>query len=162
MADPPIIYTGAHVKVDIQDMSDPMDTLLFKSVQPPDWRIDAPRDVFHGDQNQPYPVIASVQHPQYGQMTLVQGWDKNHVMATWRALMESQKPLSEKWKSVTVTWYDSDGTTAFNGWHTDHAILVDYKHAGSDASSNAQLTVNITLEAVEAWQQTDGNAQIQA
>ncbi|MGA2009334.1 MAG: phage tail protein [Solirubrobacteraceae bacterium] len=159
---PPNVYTVSHVAVQIAGVSDSLDTLLFSSVTPPSWSIDAPKHIFHGDSNMPYPIIGSVQKPTYGTMTLTQGWDQNHVMATWKALMESAQALSAKWKQVTVTWYDSDGQTPIAGWTTEQAILVAYSHAASDASSNGILTVSATLDSVTPWQQTDGKSQITA
>src|ERR1035441_7217301 len=97
---PPPVYTVSHVLVSIDGIADPgnMNTLLFTSCTPPDWSVEAPKHIFHGNAGAPESIIAAVQQPQYGTMTLTQGWDDAHVLAKWKYAIEQPGDISTKKK----------------------------------------------------------------
>jgi hypothetical protein len=155
----PPVYTVANIKVTIAGITDSaggMNNLLFSSCSPPDWSVDAPKHIFHGDQG-PESIISSVQKPSYGTMTLSQGWDQGFCLAKWKALIEdpSQK-IDQKKKDVKVDFLDSDGQTILFSWHATAGILTGYTHAASDASSHAVLTVTATIDA-DTWEHLDSS-----
>jgi phage tail-like protein len=150
---PPDVYTISYVTVSIQDVAQDsnMSTLLFQSAKPPDWSVEAPKHVFHGDKGAPESIIAAVQKPQYGSMTLTQGWDKDGVLAKWMGtISDPGKAITDKKKQIDVNFMTSDGNALFT-WHADHALLTGYSHSASDASSNAVLSVTATIDA-DDWQ----------
>jgi len=158
---PPPVYTVGFVTVAIDGLAtaDQMNTLLFSSASPPAWSIDAPKHIFHGNGGVPEPIIGTIQKPQYGTMTLTQGWDSGFILAKWKALIEDPNtPIDQKKKHVTVTWMQSDGKTQLFGWDAPAALLVGYTHSASDASSNGVLTVTATIDA-DSWQQLDNSGQ---
>ena len=85
----PPVQTVTHISVDIQSgggaiaSESDMAQLLFSSCSPPHWSIEAPKHIFHGDQGKPETIISAVQNPNYGTMTLTQGWDPGMVLVKW-------------------------------------------------------------------------------
>jgi T4-like virus tail tube protein gp19 len=158
---PPPVYTVSHVLVSIADIADAgnMSTLLFSSCSPPDWSVEAPKHIFHSNQGGTESLIAAVQQPQYGTMTLTQGWDDTHVLAKWKYLIEQPGDITTKKKAVDVTFCKSDGSTLFK-WHTDAGLLTGYSHSASDASSNGVLTVTATIDA-DTWVLSDDSGPLQ-
>lgn len=153
---PPPVQTVTHISVTIDGSAvsnvDPsaMNNLLFSSCTPPSWSIDAPKHVFHGNNGTPETIISSVQNPQYGTMTLVGGWDPNHVLATWmNVVSDPSKQMTDKKATVTVLFMDNTGTGLFQ-WVGTGALLTGFTHSPSDASSNAVLTVTATIDA-DSW-----------
>jgi hypothetical protein len=161
MADTPTVYTITNVVVTIQGITDSaggMGKLLFNSCKAPEWSIDAPKHLFHGDQG-PESIISTIQKPTYGTMTLSQGWDENYCLAKWKALIEKpDATIDEKKKDVKVDFMKSDGQTILFSWHAEKGLLTHYSHAGSDPASNAVLTVSATIDA-DTWEQLDGSGQ---
>ncbi|MGO9973787.1 MAG: phage tail protein [Solirubrobacteraceae bacterium] len=154
---PPAIQTVTHVSVRIQGTSisgvDPssMNNLLFSSCTPPNWSIDAPKHIFHGNQGAPEPIIAGVQNPTYGTMTLSQGWDPGHVLASWmNKISDPSVAITDKKATVTVVFMDSTGNALFQ-WVGTGALLTSFTHSASDASSNGVLTITATIDA-DTWQ----------
>ena len=153
---PPPVQTVTHISVDIQPgsgaLADPtqMATLLFSSCSPPDWSIDAPKHIFHGDKGKPETIISSVQNPAYGTMTLTQGWDPNNILAKWmNQISDPTVAMDQKKAAVTVVFMDSTGTGLFQ-WVGTGAILTGFSHSPSDASSNGVLTITATIDA-DTW-----------
>src|SRR5579884_2348575 len=111
----PAVQTITHisVKIDCQSVNgvtgaDAMSNLLFSSCTPPNWSIEAPKHIFHGNDGTPETIISSVQKPTYGTMTLKQGWDPNHVLASWmNAISDPSKSIDDKKAQVTVVFMDS-------------------------------------------------------
>jgi tail tube protein gp19 len=156
-ASPPPIQTVTHISVAFDGSAvsgvtaDAMATLLFSSCSPPDFSIDAPKHTFHGDKGAPEQIIAGVQNPTYGTMTLTQGWDPNHVLASWmNVIADPSKAITDKKVNVTVIFMDSTGTALFQ-WVGTGALLTGFSHSASDASSNGVLTINATIDA-DTWQ----------
>jgi T4-like virus tail tube protein gp19 len=154
---PPEVYTVSHVAVTIDGVTDvEMNKLLFNSAKPPDWQIEAPKHTFHGDKGAIQSIISAVQNPSYTTMTLTQGWDENAVLAKWRATVtDPSKAITDKKKHVKVDFLKSDGSILFS-WDAQQALLTGYSHSGSDAGSNAVLTVTATIDADE-WQHLDSS-----
>jgi phage tail-like protein len=152
---PPEVYTVSHVAVTIDGVTDgEMNKLLFNSAKPPDWSIEAPKHTFHGDKGAVESIISAVQNPSYTTMTLTQGWDEGAVLAKWRATVtDPSKAITDKKKHVKVDFLKSDGSILFS-WDAQQALLTGYSHSGSDAGSNAVLTVTVTIDA-DQWQQLD-------
>jgi phage tail-like protein len=152
---PPEVYTVSHVAVTIDGITDgEMNKLLFNSAKPPDWSIEAPKHTFHGDKGSVESIISAVQNPSYTTMTLTQGWDEGAVLAKWRATVtDPSKAITDKKKHVKVDFLKSDGSILFS-WDAQQALLTGYSHSGSDAASNAVLTVTVTIDA-DQWQQLD-------
>jgi hypothetical protein len=152
------VQTVSHILVDITPSvadSGSMDKLLFSGCTPPDWSVEAPKHVFHGNKGTPESIIASIQKPTYGTMTLTQGWDPGNVLALWKNQIEKPDvPITDKKKQVTVQFCDSKGATLFQ-WMTDGAcgILTGFSHSGSDASSNGVLSITATIDA-DNWKLT--------
>ena len=119
-ATPPPIQTVTHISVEITPGggsqiggSDGMDQLLFSSCSPPDWSIEAPKHIFHGNSGTPQPIISSVQNPTYGTMTLTQGWDPQNVLAHWmNQISDPSVAMDQKKAQVTVVFMDSTGSRA--------------------------------------------------
>jgi phage tail-like protein len=159
MADTPPVYTVTNVAVKITGITDAaggMGALLFSSCKAPEWSIDAPKHLFHGDTG-PESIISTIQKPTYGTMTLSQGWDKDFCLAKWKATIEDpKKTIDDKKKEVKVDFLESDGTTILFSWHAEKALLTSYSHAASDAGSNAVLTVSATIDA-DTWEQLDSS-----
>jgi hypothetical protein len=156
---PPEVYTVSHVAVTIDGIADAgsMNTLLFNSAKPPDWSIEAPKHLFHGNQGTVETIIPAVQSPRYGTMTLTQGWDENAILAKWKALVsDPSKGIDEKKKHVKVDFLKSDGQTILFSWDAQYALLTGYSHSASDAASNGILTVTATIDA-DDWQQLDSS-----
>ena len=156
---PPPVQTVSHILVNIDSVATPdqMSQLLFNSCTPPDWSVEAPKHIFHGNSGQPESIISAVQNPTYGTMTLTQGWDPGNVLAIWKNLIEQPGDISTKKKQVTVQFCDSTGTPLFQ-WMTDGAcgLLTGFSHTGSDASSNGVLTITATIDA-DNWKLTMGD-----
>ena len=154
---PPPVYTVSNVKVTIAGITDQasgMGALLFSSCSAPDWSIDAPKHIFHGDQG-PESIISTIQKPTYGTMTLTQGWDQGFCLAKWKALIEDpSQTIDQKKKDVKVDFLQSDGTTILFSWHASAGLLTGYSTAASDPSSNGVLTVSATIDA-DSWEQLD-------
>jgi hypothetical protein len=152
---PPEVYTVAHVAVSIDGLTDGgMNNLLFNSASPPDWSIEAPKHVFHGDQGSIESIISAVQNPRYGTMTLTQGWDEGMVLAKWKAQIEDQSTaIADKKKHVKVDFLKPDGSILFS-WDAQAALLTGYTHSPSDAASNAILMVTATIDA-DLWTHLD-------
>jgi hypothetical protein len=154
-ADLPPVQTVTHITVDIQSSSpiasqDDMAKLLFSSCSPPDWSIEAPKHIFHGDKGQPETIISSVQNPAYGTMTLTQGWDPGNVLVKWmNNISDASKPITDKKANVTVVFMDNTGEPLFQ-WVGTGALLTSLSHSPSDASSNGVLTITATLDA-DKW-----------
>jgi T4-like virus tail tube protein gp19 len=155
-AAPPPVQTVTHISVTIDCQSvqnvtaDAMNNLLFSSCSPPDWSIDAPKHVFHGQNGTPETIISSVQNPQYGTMTLTQGWDPGNVLAHWmNQISDPTVDMANKKGTVTVVFMDSKGTGLFQ-WVGTGAILTGFSHTPSDASSNGVLTITATIDA-DTW-----------
>ncbi len=156
-ATPPPVQTVTHVSVAITGTNisgvdaSAMNTLLFSSCSPPDWSIDAPKHTFHGAQGAPEQIIGGVQKPTYGTMTLTQGWDPNHVLASWmNKISDPSVAIADKKAQVTVVFMDSTGQPLFQ-WVGTGALLTGFSHSPSDASSNGVLTINATLDA-DTWE----------
>jgi hypothetical protein len=157
-ATPPPIQTVTHISVEITPGggsqiggSDGMDQLLFSSCSPPDWSIEAPKHIFHGNSGTPQPIISSVQNPTYGTMTLTQGWDPQNVLAHWmNQISDPSVAMDQKKAQVTVVFMDSTGTGLFQ-WVGTGALLTGFSHSPSDASSNGVLTITATIDA-DTWQ----------
>jgi phage tail-like protein len=157
----PTVYTVTNVVVTIQGITDSaggMGALLFTSCKAPEWSIDAPKHLFHGEGG-PESIISTIQKPTYGTMTLTQGWDENYCLAKWKALIEkADATIDEKKKDVKVDFMKSNGTDILFSWHAEKGLLTHYSHAASDASSNAVLTVSATIDA-DSWEQLDSGGQ---
>jgi len=157
-ATPPPIQTVTHISVEITPGggsqiggSDGMDQLLFSSCSPPDWSIEAPKHIFHGNSGTPQPIISSVQNPTYGTMTLTQGWDPQNVLAHWmNQISDPSVAMDQKKAQVTVVFMDSTGAGLFQ-WVGTGALLTGFSHSPSDASSNGVLTITATIDA-DTWQ----------
>jgi hypothetical protein len=156
-ATPPPVQTVTHVSVKIEGSSvsgvdpDAMSNLLFSSCSPPDWSIDAPKHIFHGNSGAPETIISSVQNPAYGTMTLTQGWDPQNVLAHWmNQISDPSKAITDKKATVTVVFMDSTGQPLFQ-WVGTGALLTGFSHSPSDASSNGVLTITATIDA-DTWQ----------
>lgn len=161
-ATPPPVQTVTHISVTITGTSvnnvtaDAMNSLLFSSCSAPDWSIDAPKHIFHGQKGAPETIISSVQNPSYGTMTLTQGWDPNNVLAHWmNQISDPSVQMSDKKAQVTVVFMDSTGNPLFQ-WVGTGAILTGLSHSPSDASSNGVLTINATIDA-DTWQLQSGS-----
>lgn len=141
-----IAITGGSTVADASQMA----KLLFSSCSPPDWSIETPKHIFHGDKGQPESIISSVQNPTYGSMTLTQGWDPDNVLVKWMNLIsDPSKPIDQKKAQVTVIFMDNSGTALFQ-WLGQGALLTSLSHSPSDASSNGVLTITATLDA-DTW-----------
>jgi hypothetical protein len=157
-ATPPAVVTVSHITVNITGTgvgnsagSANMETLLFSSCSPPNWSIEAPKHIFHGKDGTPQSIIGSVQNPTYGTMTLTQGWDPNHVLASWmNYIAKPENKIEDKKATITVTFMDSTGQTALFQWIGTGALLTGFTHAASDASSNGVLTISATIDA-DTW-----------
>src|SRR5947209_18930487 len=128
----PPVQTVTHISVDIQSGGGPiasasdMAQLLFSACSPPDWSIEAPKHVFHGDSGQPETIISSVQKPAYGTMTLTQGWDPDHVLAKWmNQISDSTVAIDQKKAAVDVAFMDNTGTALFH-WVAEGAVLTSF------------------------------------
>jgi hypothetical protein len=153
----PPIQTVTHITVDIKGnsvqnaASSDMPNLLFSSCSPPDWSIEAPKHVFHGDKGKPEQIISGVQNPSYGTMTLTQGWDPQNVLAHWmNQISDPAVKIDDKKALVTVVFLNSTSDPLFQ-WVGTGALLTNLTHSPSDASSNGVLTINATLDA-DTWQ----------
>lgn len=154
----PPVQTVTHISVQIQgnsisgvDGSSSMAQLLFSACTPPNWSIEAPKHIFHGNDGTPETIISSVQKPTYGTMTLKQGWDPNHVLASWmNAISDPSKSIDDKKAQVTVVFMDSTSQPLFQ-WVGTGALLTSFSHSASDASSNSVLTIDATIDA-DTWQ----------
>jgi len=162
-ATPPTVVTVTHVSVTISGPQIPtvdpnaMQNLLFTSCKPPDWSIEAPPFVYHGSKGAPETIIPAVMQPKYGTMTLSQGWDPDHVLASWMNLIsDATKAISDKKAQVTVVFNDSTNQPLFQ-WVGDGALLTSFSHSASDANSNAVLMVNATISA-DTWHLTDSSS----
>jgi hypothetical protein len=156
-ATPPAIQTVTHISVAMDGTAvsgvtaDQMAQLLFSSCSPPDFSIDAPKHTFHGDKGAPEQIIAGVQNPSYGTMTLTQGWDPGHVLASWmNVIADPSKAITDKKVNITVIFMLSTGEPLFQ-WVGTGALLTGFSHSASDASSNGVLTINATIDA-DKWQ----------
>jgi hypothetical protein len=152
----PPVQTVTHISVDIQSgggaiaSASDMAQLLFSSCSPPHWSIEAPKHIFHGDQGKPETIISSVQNPNYGTMTLTQGWDPNAVLVKWmNKISDPSVAIDQKKANVTVVFMDNSGTALFQ-WVGTGAILTSLSHSASEASSNGVLTITATLDA-DTW-----------
>jgi len=152
----PPVQTVTHISVDIQSgggaiaSESDMAQLLFSSCSPPDWSIDAPKHIFHGDQGKPETIISSVQNPNYGTMTLTQGWDPGNVLVKWmNKIADPTVAIDQKKADVTVVFMDNSGQPLFQ-WVGNGALLTGLSHSPSDASSNGVLTITATLDA-DKW-----------
>jgi len=152
----PPVQTVTHISVSISpgsgQLADPgkMANLLFSSCSPPDWSIEAPKHVFHGDQGQPETIISSVQKPAYGTMTLTQGWDPDNILAKWmNQISDSTVAIDQKKAAVDVVFMDNTGQALFH-WVGEGALLTSFSHSPSDASSNGVLTITATIDA-DKW-----------
>jgi hypothetical protein len=162
MADPATptpVQTVTHVSVQITGPSSvtqsggsgAMNPLLFNACTPPDWSIEAPKFVYHGNSGTPESVITSVQNPVYGSMTLTGGWDPANTLASWmNQISDPTQDYSAKVAQVTVQFLDSKGTVLFQ-WVGTGAIMTAFSQSPSDASSNSVLTVTATIDA-NTWQ----------
>jgi hypothetical protein len=155
-ATPPPVQTVTHISVTIEGQSvnnvtaDAMNNLLFSSCSPPDWSIEAPKHIFHGQNGTPETIISSVQNPAYGTMTLTQGWDPGNVLAHWmNQISDPTVAMDQKKATVTVQFMDSKGTGLFQ-WVGTGAILTGFSHSPSDAGSNGVLTITATIDA-DTW-----------
>jgi hypothetical protein len=162
MSNPPVpaVYTVAHINVKITGVTDSapsMSPLLFKSCTPPHWSVEAPKNVFHGDQGQPVTIISSVQKSTWGPMTLTQGWDTGFVLAKWKATIDDQtKAITDKQKEVLVDFLQSNGTDKLYSFHTTTGIMTGFQPGGSDPSSHTPLVLTVTIEAND-WVLFDAN-----
>jgi T4-like virus tail tube protein gp19 len=154
---PPVIQTVTHISVSISISGganvaapDGMSQLLFSSCSPPDWSIEAPKHIFHGNDGKPESIISSVQNPSYGTMTLTQGWDPGNVLVKWMNLIsDATKPIDQKKAEVIVIFMDNGGQPLFQ-WLGHGSLLTSLSHSPSDASSNGVLTITATLDA-DTW-----------
>jgi hypothetical protein len=152
----PVVQTVTHISVSIESNGNKiaddtaMAQLLFSSCKPPDWSIQAPKHIFHGDKGQPETIISSVQNPTYGTMTLTQGWDPGNVLVKWmNTISDASKPIDQKKADVTVVFMNNSGDPLFQ-WIGNGALLTSLSHSPSDASSNGVLTITATLDA-DKW-----------
>jgi phage tail-like protein len=152
----PPVQTVTHITVNIsggagtiaQDSN--MANLLFSSCKPPDWSIEAPKHIFHGNDGKPETIISSVQNPKYGTMTLTQGWDPDTVLVKWmNKISDPTVTIDQKKADVTVVFMDNSGKPLFQ-WVGSGAILTNLSHSASEASSNGVLTITATLDA-DTW-----------
>jgi hypothetical protein len=158
----PAVQTVTHVILELKGSSatiggtSGMDQLLFSSCSAPDWSIDAPKHIFHGNSGAPVPIIAAVQNPTYSPMTLTQGWDPNNTLAAWmNTISDPTKAITDKKMTVTAQFCDNMGTVLFQ-WVGTGGLLTGFSHSPSDASSNGVLTITATIEA-DTWQLCDAN-----
>jgi hypothetical protein len=161
-ATPPAVITVTHVTVSITGTSitgvDPsaMTNLLFTSCKPPDWSIDAPQFVYHGNKGAPQTVIPAVMQAKYGTMSLTQGWDPNHVLASWmNKISDPTVAITDKKATVTAVFNDSTNQPLFQ-WVGTGALLTSFSHSASDANSNGVLMINATISA-DSWQLQGGS-----
>jgi hypothetical protein len=152
----PPVQTVTHITVNISAGGSPiaqdsdMANLLFSSCAPPHWSIEAPKHIFHGNEGKPETIISSVQNPQYGTMTLTQGWDPNSVLVKWmNKISDPTVTIDQKKADVTVVFMDNSGKALFQ-WVGTGAILTGLSHSPSEASSNGVLTITATLDA-DTW-----------
>ena len=114
-----------------------MSNLLFSSCSPPDWSIDAPKHIFHGNSGAPETIISAVQNPDYGTMTLTQGWDPQNVLAHWmNQISDPSKAITDKKANGDGCIHGFDWTAALFQWVGTGALLTGFSHSPSDASSN--------------------------
>lgn len=152
----PPVQTVTHITVNISAGGSPiaqdsdMGQLLFSSCAPPHWSIEAPKHIFHGNDGKPETIISSVQNPNYGTMTLTQGWDPNTVLVKWmNKISDPTVTIDQKKADVTVVFMDNSGQPLFQ-WVGTGAILTSLSHSPSEASSNGVLTITATLDA-DTW-----------
>jgi hypothetical protein len=163
---PPEVYTVSNVMVTITGVTDQgtasgdFGALLFNSCTPPDWSIEAPKHVFHG-QKGPETLIASVQKPSFGTVTLSGGWDPNMALAKWMGIIsDPTQDITKKKLPVKIDFLDSKGEPPpLFTWQTDSGILTSFSHSGSDAGSHAVLTVTATIDA-DDWSFADGSGNV--
>ena len=158
---PPPVYTVSNVKVTIAGITDQasgMGALLFSSCSAPDWSIDAPKHIFHGDQG-PESIISTIQKPTYGTMTLTQGWDQGFCLAKWKALIEDpSQTIDQKKKDVKVDFLQSDGQTILFSWHATAGLLTSLSGGASNPSDNSPLIDTATIDA-DSWEYLDSGGQ---
>jgi hypothetical protein len=131
-----------------------MDQLFFNQCTPPEWSMDLPSQFFHGNSGGVQQVFGAVTKPKYGTVSLKGGWDPQHLLATWaNKISDQSQPMSAKTCDVTLKFEDSTGTALFT-WVGAGALMTHFSHSGSDASSNAFLSVNATISAPE-WKLMD-------
>jgi hypothetical protein len=158
---PPKVPTGINVKVTIAGVTDSagsMGALLFNSCTQPDWSITAPKHIFHGDKG-PESIIASIQQPTFGTMTLTQGHDEGMCMRKWAALItDPSQTIDQKKKDVKVDFLDSDAQTILFSWHATAGLLTSLSGGASNPSDNSPLIDTATIDA-DSWEYLDSGGQ---
>jgi hypothetical protein len=156
-ATPPPVPTVSHAVVVIQDITDTTDAgggmgaILVSSITPPSWSVSAPAHAFHGDSGQPENIIASVQKPTYGPMTITKAYDQNGGIQKWQAIInDPAKTIDEKKKDVKVLYMDSDGTTIISGYHTEKGLMTD--HTPPSSSPDSQVMMETITIAADKWE----------
>jgi hypothetical protein len=155
-AAPPPVQTVSHISVSITGTNisgvdaDAMNNLLFSACAAPSWSIEAPKHVFHGKDGKPESIISAVTNPSYTPMQLTQGWDQNHVLASWmNKISDPSVAIDDKKATVTVQFLDSTGQPLFQ-WYADKALLTGFSHTASAADSNGVLLIQATIDA-DTW-----------
>ena len=128
-----------------------MKNLLFSSCTPPDWSIEAPKHIFHGNSGAPETIISSVQNPELRDDDADSGMGSP---ARPRELDEPDlrpvKAITDKKANVTVVFMDSTGQALFQ-WVGTGALLTGFSHVRRTPPRTRVLTVTATIDA-DSWQ----------
>ena len=155
----PQVYTNCYIAVQIQDLqgvggADDMPSLLFNSFTPPTWSTETPKHKFYGKAGMTEILHGGARNENWSPAQLGRGVDTGHVLFNWVQEIRQKGPTSAK-KDITITVQAPSGEDPICVWSGTGAVITQFSHGASNASSNEILTESVTIDA-EAWDMKDG------
>jgi phage tail-like protein len=159
--DGPQVYTNCYVSVKIDGLDgvdgSNMSTLLFNSFTPPSWSTETPKHKFYGDSGKTEVLHGGARNENWSAAQLGRGVDTGHVLFNWVQEIRQKGPTAAK-KDVTITVQAPAGEQPICVWSGKGAVITQFGHGASSASSNEILTENVSIDA-ETWDMLDGGGQ---
>lgn len=160
MSDDPQVYTNCYIAVEIKDLDGvggdtDMPKLLFNSFTPPAWSTDTPKHKFYGGGGKTETLHGGARNENWSPAQLGRGVDTGHVLFNWVQEIRQKGPTDAK-KDMTITIQEPGGQSSICVWSATGAVITQYSHGASNASSNEVLTESITVDA-ETWDMLDGS-----
>ncbi len=158
----PQVYTNCYVAVEISGLdgvggSSDMPKLLFNSFTPPSWSTESPKHKFYGDSGKTEVLQGGARNENWSPAQLGRGVDTSHVLFNWVQEIRQKGPTGAK-KDIKITVQAPAGEDPICVWSGTGAVITQFSHGASNASSNEILTESVTVDA-ETWDMLDGSGQ---
>ncbi len=154
----PEVFTNCYITLEISEITQgEMGQMLFSSFTPPSWSTEASKHKYYGGKGTTEVLHGGARVENWGPAELGRGVETQHLLYKWVEQIKEKGPAAAKKDvKITVEAPGAEGSpTPICQWNGIGAIITNFSHAASNASSNEIMTESVTLDA-EKWELLDG------